>query len=174
MDCVIYCPYKIRRARPRGGLRRCFKMLIKKIGAHAYPQATSLIWTVFLRYNAPDFLPQGIEAFRSSISDWSYINALELWGAYIGGELVGVIALRRGSGHIALLFVDGRYHRQGIGRALFETARRYGAGRTMTVNASPYAVGAYLRLGFVPTAPEQHADGIRYTPMAYSKPPQIG
>lgn len=147
-------------------------MIIKRIGAYAYPQATSLIWAVFSRYNAPDFSPQGIEAFRSSISDWSYINALDFWGAYIGGELVGVIALRRGGGHIALLFVDGRYHRQGIGKALFEEARRYSTGRIMTVNASPYAVRVYLRLGFVPTAPEQYADGIRYTPMAYSNPAQ--
>lgn len=149
-------------------------MFIKKIGAPAYPEAMSLIWTVFLQYDAPDFLPQGVTVFRSSLSDWSYIRTLDFWGAYIGGELVGVVALRRGSSHIALLFVDGRYHRRGIGRALFETARRNSVGRIMTVNASPYAVEVYLRLGFVPTAPEQYADGIRYTPMTYTKPPQSG
>ncbi len=144
-------------------------MLIKKIGAVDYPKALSLVWTVFLQYDAPDFSTQGVRAFRSSISDGAYINALDMWGAYVAGELVGVVALRKSSGHIALLFVDGTYHRQGIARALFETACRHSAAPRMTVNASPYGVKAYLKLGFMPVAAEQHADGIRYTPMVYLK-----
>lgn len=144
-------------------------MLIKKVSAVDYPIVLSLVWAVFLQYDAPDFSAQGIRAFRSSILDGAYINALDMWGAFVAGKLVGVIALRKSGDHIALLFVDGAYHRQGIGRALFETACRYNAGQRMTVNASPYAVKAYLKLGFMPVAAEQHADGIRYTPMVYLK-----
>ena len=145
-------------------------MLIKKISARDYPRALSLIWDVFLQYDAPDFLPEGIRAFRASISDNAYIHALDMWGAYLGGELVGVIAMRSSSGHIALLFVDGAYHRQGIGRALFEAARAHSTGPSISVNASPYAVKVYLRLGFIPVGPQQYADGVRYTPMVYSQP----
>ncbi len=144
-------------------------MLIRKIGARDYPKALSLIWAVFLQYDAPDFPPQGIRAFRASISDRAYIDALDMWGAYLGGELVGVIAMRSSSSHIALFFVEGAYHRQGVGRALFEAARAYSAGQTISVNASPYAVKAYLRLGFMPVGPEQYTDGVRYTPMVYIK-----
>ena len=40
--------------------------------------------------------------------------------------------------------------------------------RAVTVNSSPYAVGFYKKLGFVPLGPEKQADGIRFTPMRLS------
>ena len=61
--------------------------------------------------------------------------------------------------------------RQGIARALFSTLRDHC--RTapdtprITVNSSPYAVGAYRRLGFRATGDERTVDGIRFTPMEY-------
>lgn len=84
--------------------------------------------------------------------------------------LVGMIELRRPD-HIAMLFVDGRFQRRGIARALVEAAldrlraERPGLDR-LTVHASPNAVPAYRRLGFRPTAGEQSTRGIRFIPMA--------
>lgn len=41
-----------------------------------------------------------------------------------------------GGKHIALFFVEGKYHCQGIGKQLFQTVKA----DNMTVNSSPYAV----------------------------------
>ena len=83
---------------------------------------------------------------------------------------MGMITLRNGS-HISLLFVDAQYHRQGIGRALIEHLREYllseaGVSR-ITVNAAPYGVAFYHKLGFHDLRPEEEKDGIRYTPMEF-------
>ena len=37
--------------------------------------------------------------------------------------------------------------------------------KRVTVNASPYGVGFYHKLGFRDLKPEQESEGIRYTPM---------
>lgn len=71
--------------------------------------------------------------------------------------------------HIADLFVDAAYHRRGIGRRLFAAMRRDHFRQIFTVNSSPYAVGFYRRLGFVPTGTEQLTDGLRYTPMRFEE-----
>ena len=38
------------------------------------------------------------------------------------------------------------------------------------VNASPYAVGIYEKLGFKATYDQTEEDGILYTPMKYTRP----
>ena len=75
----------------------------------------------------------------------------------------------RDSKHISLLFVDEKYHRRGIGRALMKYLTEYMVKemgiRQVTVNASPYGVGFYHKLGFRDLRPEEQKDGIIYTPM---------
>jgi hypothetical protein len=39
----------------------------------------------------------------------------------------------------------------------------------MTVNSSPYAVNIYHSLGFVDTDIEKVTNGMKYTPMVYTK-----
>ena len=85
-----------------------------------------------------------------------------------GKKIVGMITLRNVS-HISLLFVDKEYHHKGVGTALIKTVSKYiktEAGlEVLTVNASPYAVGFYHKLGFIDTGLLSEADGITYTPM---------
>lgn len=85
-------------------------------------------------------------------------------------KIVGLISLREVN-HISLLFVDEKYHKQGIGRSLLNYAVRYlyeNQGKIFcTVNAAPYAVGFYERIGFHAVKPEESKDGIRYTPMVW-------
>jgi GNAT superfamily N-acetyltransferase len=55
---------------------------------------------------------------------------------------------------LALLFVDPRAFRQGIGRALWDRAREFVVSLSPPVaevrlNASTFAIGFYLRMGFV-------------------------
>ncbi|MGL5512269.1 MAG: GNAT family N-acetyltransferase, partial [Sporomusa sp.] len=95
-------------------------------------------------------------------------SELHMWGGLIDSKLVGVIATFP-CDHICLLFVDKAYHRQGIARTLFNRMLDYyktsGGCSAITVNSSPYAVGAYQRLGLIATDSEQTVNGIRFIPM---------
>ncbi|MGN0691101.1 MAG: GNAT family N-acetyltransferase [Oscillospiraceae bacterium] len=139
---------------------------IKELDKENIPEALELVWKVFGEYEAPVYTEEGIKEFYSSIHDDKYLSQLRMYGAFDGAKLVGVIAVRGGGTHIALFFVDGKYHRRGIGKALFQTVLKRCAAERMTVNASPYAVPVYRRLGFSETDTEQTVCGLRFTPMA--------
>lgn len=143
---------------------------IKVLKKSEYPQALNLAWEVFKQYEAPDYPKEGIEAFHNSINDPSYIDQLRIYGSYDNNKLVGILATRSNGKHVALFFVNGTYHKQGIGRHLFEAAIKDNTTGQMTVNSSPYAVEVYHHLGFTDTNTEQQTDGIRYTPMLYTNP----
>lgn len=85
-------------------------------------------------------------------------------------KILGLISLREVN-HISLLFVDEKYHKQGIGRALLNYAATYlyeEQGKIFcTVNAAPYAVEFYKKIGFHAVKPEESRDGIRFTPMIW-------
>lgn len=97
-------------------------------------------------------------------------GSYHLFVAYVGTKLVGMITLRDAS-HISLLFVDEKYHRQGIGRALVRYVNDFlvsgSRALRMTVNASPYGVEFYHKLGFRDVRPQEQKDGIIYTPMEF-------
>ncbi len=88
--------------------------------------------------------------------------------AEIDGAVAGFIALRENK-HIFHVFVDKRYHRRGIARAMFELVRRealaVGNPGLFTVNASNYAVPLYEKLGFVRTDGTLCKNGIEFNPM---------
>ena len=96
---------------------RC-AMEIRRIQGGELPAAMDLCWRVFLKFEAPDYAPEGVEAFRAYLSDIEQVNHLTLFGAWEGQELLGVLAAE--GSHIALFFVDPAFHRQGIGRLLFQ------------------------------------------------------
>lgn len=128
------------------------------------PAAMALCWRVFLEFEAPDYPPEGVAAFRSYIDDEKTVQALTVLGAFDGMELSGVLAAE--GNHVALFFVGPAHHRRGVGRALMERLLEDRRGEILTVNAAPYAVEIYRRLGFQPTDRERLApDGIRYRPM---------
>lgn len=136
-------------------------VLIRKLDNEDQQKVLTFVWNVFLEYEAPDYTQEGIEEFYKSIHDENYLSMLSIYGAFLNDELVGVIATRNNGKHIALFFVDGKYHHQGIGKQLFQTVRT----DKMTVNSSPYAVLIYQKLGFKATATEQVVNGLRFTPM---------
>ena len=144
-------------------------MRIEEIGANGREKALVLVLSVFMQYEAPDYSEQGIQTFKDFIHNQKSIDMLEFYGAYRNHEIAGVIATKNNGNHIALFFVDGKYHRQGIGRKLFETVLLKSTGEKITVNSSPYAVEVYKKLGFVPDRDEQISEGMRFTPMTYMK-----
>ena len=140
-------------------------MTIREINKNEFDKAFQLAWTVFQEFEAPDYCEQGIKSFSDTLKDPSYINMLKIYGAFSDENLLGILATRNNGNHIALFFVDGKVHKQGIGGKLFEFACKDNKTGKMTVNSSPYAIEIYHHLGFKDTDIEQTVDGIRFTPM---------
>jgi ribosomal protein S18 acetylase RimI-like enzyme len=152
---------------------------IRPITAEDVEGAARLVADVFGRYVAPLYVPEGVSQFLSYASREGFRQRLS--GGHSGfvaesegGELIGLVEIRDPC-HISLLFVSGAHQRQGIGKELVGEAVAHCRGShpdtlVVTVNASPNSVGAYRRLGFRPTGPEQEKNGIRFVPMAMSLP----
>ena len=140
-----------------------------------WDDAMALAWKTFLRFEADVYSPEGVKHFEDFITDTTLhrmfiMGAYQMFVALDRNKIVGMITLRN-STHISLLFVDEKYHRRGIGRALIEYLTNYlltGVGVSyVTVNASPYGVAFYHKLGFQDLRPEEEKDGIIYTPMKF-------
>lgn len=129
-------------------------------------RAQRLVWQTFLEFEAPEYSQEGIDEFKRYNDDEENFRAFMIQGAFINDKLVGVLALKDDGKHVSLFFVDKTYHRQGIGKRLFEFALKYNRAGVITVNSSPYAVGFYEKLGFVKTDDERVKNGIRFTPMS--------
>ena len=143
-------------------------MEIRKIKDEEMPMALDLTWRTFLEFEAPDYTEEGIEEFRKSIYDKEWLAARDFLGAFDNEKLLGLIATKNYN-HIALFFVDGKYHKQGIGRSLFNKICELNETGFYTVNSSPYAKGVYEHLGFEYTDSEQCVNGLRFYPMKNDK-----
>ena len=144
-------------------------MEIRSLHANEREAALALIWETFLRFEAPDYVPEGVRAFRAFIDAPEQIDALEFFGAFQEGELLGVLATSERRKHICCFFVAAAHQRRGIGRKLWEHLLANSKNDLFTVHSSPYAVPVYHKLGFVDTDAERVEDGIRYTPMKYTR-----
>lgn len=140
-------------------------MNIKKLDKQNTEEALLLVRRVFNTFESPDYSEEGVEEFHRSISDKDYLAQLTVYGVFINNRITGVIASRNGGSHIALFFVEGKFHRQGIGKKLFEELLKDCRSDRITVNSSPYAVSVYKKLGFKCTDKEQTVKGIRFAPM---------
>lgn len=144
-------------------------MEIRRLNRNEIDAALSLVWDVFIKYEANDYPESGKEAFWNAIHSVEYLDMLEAYGAYENEKLIGIIATRNQGSHIALFFVDGNYHKKGIGRKLFEACLADNRNRQITVHSSLYAADVYRRLGFTQIEKCQEDGGIRYIPMLYEK-----
>ena len=142
-------------------------MIIRELKPSEIHDATTLALEVFMKFESPDYGEEGTQTFAKYLQDAEFLSTLRWYGAFCGQLMVGMIATRKHGAHIALFFVDETYHRQGIGRRLFETAMLDANGPMITVNAAPTAVTVYRKLGFVAIKGEQVTDGIRFTPMRF-------
>ena len=146
---------------------------IKELESENLQEALKLVWKVFLEFEATDYSDEGIQEFKSFIEHESIKakiqeNKIRMWTCFDNGNVVGVLATRLPC-HICLLFVDKEHHRKGIARSMLNQMIKYYKSNSdyseITVFSSPYAVGAYHKLGFEDTDNEQTINGIRFTPM---------
>ena len=141
---------------------------IRQLKPEELEGAMALVLRTFLKYEAPDYSPEGVQEFRDTLHNRQYLSRLTLFGAFLGDSLTGVGAYRDSS-HIALLFVDSLYHRCGIGRAILHHIIAECNAPIITVNSSPYAVSFYRKIGFQDTDTEQCVNGLRFIPMKLEK-----
>lgn len=140
---------------------------IRRLEKKEQGAALRLSWQVFTEFESPVYPPEGTEEFKRCLNDDAYLAGMEYYGAFCGDKLVGVIGVRERANHICFFFVDGRYHRMGIGTKLFARLMEDYAGRTLTLNSSPYGLPFYEKLGFSAVDEEQMINGIRFTAMEY-------
>jgi GNAT superfamily N-acetyltransferase len=126
--------------------------------------AISLVWTVVLQFEAPNYELEGIEEFKRSINDKDWVSKKKFYGYYDNDKLIGVIATNDVN-HISLLFVDGNYHKMGIGRNLYEYIKQFNNTDHFSVNSSICGHEFYKKLGFIDLDSEQCIHGIRFFPM---------
>lgn len=134
---------------------------------------SDLVRRVFDLFVAPEYEPEGIQAFYRYIEPQRLreraAQGYEILLAFVDKALVGAVELCEGR-HISLLFVDAMFQGRGIARALLEEAisRAHQLNPDVdkiTVNASPNSAFIYERLGFRATGPRQSRDGIVFIPM---------
>lgn len=149
------------------------KLQIRPVNREEYEDVLGVVWKTFLRFEAADYTEEGIKSFMDFITDPTLYKMFlkgyyQIFGAFYQGKNIGMISLRDRT-HISLLFVDEKYHNQGVGRALIEYAKNFLIAEMgeykVTVNAAPYGVEFYHKLGFQDTDKEQEKEGVRYTPM---------
>ena len=138
---------------------------VRKLAAQERTAALRLAWKVFSQYEAPEYSAEGAEEFRGCLHDEGYLAGIEYFGAFDGSTLIGMVGIRKERSHLCFFFVDGAYHRLGIGAKLFAYMDAAYAGKPVTVNSSPYGVPFYRSLGFRESGGEQTVNGIRFTPM---------
>ncbi|MBQ5675364.1 MAG: GNAT family N-acetyltransferase [Lachnospiraceae bacterium] len=150
------------------------KFCVRPVYADEYQDAIALAWKTFLRFEADMYTPEGVKSFQNFITNQNLKKLFDtgqypMFAAVYRGEIVGMLSLRS-SAHISLLFVDEHFHYMGIGRKLVEYACTYIQKELddfkVTVNAAPYAVGFYHKLGFTDMEKEKEEDGVRFTPMS--------
>jgi len=132
-----------------------------------------VVHSTFDAFVAPAYSAEGIAAFRA----FAHEDALKercqngdfVFTARNEEGLVGILEMRECQ-HVALFFVHGAFQGRGIGRDLLalsveECRKRNSRVEEITVNASPNAVEAYRKMGFLPQKEEQQLHGIRFVPM---------
>ncbi len=114
----------------------------------------------FLQESSPDAIRRGIQG-----GEFSAV-------AKVDGELMGFILLPSPD-VVGMFFVRPGSVRKGIGSALWQAAKEHLAEhrpcvKAVELNASPYAVPAYLAMGFHATSEPYRKGGCVATRMAYT------
>ncbi len=135
--------------------------------------AMDMIWRTFLQYEGKDYSEEGVRNFYEFITDSGLYQSFlrgryQMMVALDGERIVGAASVRNHN-HLSLLFVEGEYHRRGIGSTLMKKMCEYlkleAGEKYMSLQAAPYAVRFYEAIGFEQVAPEEEYSGIRVTPM---------
>ena len=147
--------------------------IMKEIKIKELREAMELVKRVFDEFEAPYYTKRGIENFYK-FANYNNIKQqlnrnMRIYVMKDKNTIIGMIAIRNNS-HIALLFVDKKYHRKGIATDLLNKSISHCIQndkylKHITVNSSQYGIGFYHATGFKDTDVQQEKDGIIFVPM---------
>lgn len=140
---------------------------IERLDDSYIDECLDLVWLVFSEFEVPVFPKEGGIEYKRIIEETRQKRNITFYGALDNGIVVGVLGMRENN-HIGYFYVNKKYHKRGIGKALFTRMTQDYENKTFTVNAAPYGVPIYTRLGFVPTDKEKNVKGVIFTPMKYN------
>jgi GNAT superfamily N-acetyltransferase len=149
------------------------KLIIKKFQKGQEESVFKLIKKVYDEFVAKDYSKEGNQFFYEWINPDKILerqkSQVNLLVALEESQIIGIIEIRENI-YISLLFVDQKFHGQGIAKRLFNEALQMVIKREPTitkffVHASPYSIPIYKKLGFVETDTLQEKHGIKYLPM---------
>ena len=138
----------------------------KRLPKNRNSECLDLVWEVFSQFETPVFPPEGSVEYKRIIEETRSLNNIVFYGALDKNRVVGVLGMRENN-HIGYFYVNPSYHRRGIGKALFALMKSNYDRQEFTVNAAPYGVPIYKRLGFTATDTEKNVNGVIFTPMKY-------
>lgn len=147
---------------------------IRLVGEAEAGAASAVVQASFLALAAKDWDGSAQQVFLAESSAEALVERLRVAayaaGAFEGQQMVGFL-LMPNEALLGMLFVDPKWVRQGVGRALWERARehveaQFPAIKTVELNATPNALPFYRSIGFVPISEEFTRAGCRTTRMA--------
>ncbi len=133
----------------------------------------ALVLRSFDDFIAPDYTAEGVKRFHTDVTVASLVEAIEkgeiVLLALKDSDIAGVVKVRDET-HISWLYVSEAFMSQGIGRqlpyaAVQEIKARHLDTTAITLNASPYGLPIYSKLGFDIAGDEISDNGMRMTPM---------
>jgi hypothetical protein len=109
-----------------------------------------------------------VDPNKNELSDLekNFLNSDLIYLATHKNEIIGMIRGRKN--RITNLFVNGKYHKQGIGGKLvkkFETKIKKSDNHEIKIRASIYAAPFYKKMGYKKTTGERTFHGLKIQPM---------
>ena len=138
-----------------------------------WPEIMDMVWNTFLRFDGQDCTMEGKKSFGDFIADPALFDSFlagkyQMLIALDEGKVVGAASLRN-INHLSLLFVHEDYQLMGIGSSLLAVLCDYLKHEVgmdyLTVDASPYAVDFYKKMGFNQLREPAMYSGVRVTSM---------
>lgn len=91
-------------------------------------ETLELVKRVFDEFEAPDYTGEGVTNFYKFTAYDSILeqlkNNFKIFVAKDKEKIIGMVCIRDCS-HVAMLFVDRKYHKNGIGTELMNIAKKY-------------------------------------------------
>lgn len=149
-------------------------IIIKKFKIIDTVPVAKIVSSTFKRYNKQEGTKEGVNRFINFYNPENNIEKLKLifskseifFVAVDNKKIVGMI--RGGKNRVVNLFVNGKYHKSGIGSKLMEKFERScikKGSKDIKLRASIYAVSFYKRVGYKKTTGIRNFMGLKICPM---------
>lgn len=148
-------------------------LIVRDAVKEEWEEIMALAWRTYLKFEAGEYPTEGTTSFFAFITD-ATLYQMFLKGEYQvkvavkNKKIVGMVSMRN-KNHLSLLFVEKEYHRQGIGKklvyAMCKEIKDKGLQKFITVNAAPYAIEFYHKIGFFDLSGRVESEGIIYVSM---------